>query len=693
MFPSGRLLRALCSFAFLISSAALFHAQTGTASAEASFVANGLGKGTVPLDGPWQFHLGDNPSWGSPAVDDATGHNGWEQLAAGDPWGAQGHRGYSGYAWYRRQITLNPASGASPDFALLIPAIDDVYEIYWNGQLVGHLGSMPPDLVTYSLLPPQSYSLGPIRTGVLAVRVFKGPLLSNDDGISGGFEAMPMIGGPQAIAAVKGNMDFHWLRSQQFSFGLSSLYGMVFLFSFVSWLRDRSQRLLFWTASYAFMLLLETSLFGLRLHYPYAIRESLRLVVFATREMSLWFLVLWLLRLNEARKVARNLRIVAALVLVAVAMDSLLYFLYPALIGARTYQIADAALTCLYIPPLISPFVLAVIAFVRRRHLDSARWTVAVFAFLNNVYYALVNVLSQGTRFTHWTVGDKLSAPLLILYGSPINFQLILRTLLLLSIIYAVIRYSIESSRHQSVLEQEFQNARELQQVLIPESLPEIPGFALTSAYKPALEVGGDFFQIIPLEDGKTLVVVGDVSGKGLKAAMAVSLIVGLVRALARIFPQPGKLLAEVNDRLAGRLQGGFATTIALRLEPDGSCTLAAAGHPAPILNDQELKLPGALPLGLIPSTGYQETSIAMGAGDRLSLYTDGLLEARNAAGELFGFERLRALFSTRPNAGQATDAAVNFGQDDDITVLTLTRLAAQEELTAVYAAPIRFSA
>lgn len=243
---------------------------------------------------------------------------------------------------------------------------------------------------------------------------------------------------------------------------------------------------------------------------------------------------------------------------------------------------------------------------------------------------------------------------------------------------YAVIRYASEYRRRQSALEQEFQNARELQQILVPETLPEIPGFTLNSAYKPAREVGGDFFQIIPLEGehaGSTLIVLGDVSGKGLKAAMTVSLIVGAVRTLAETASSPAEILSGLNRRLTGRMQGGFVTCIALRLNPEGQCILATAGHPAPWLNQREIDLSGTLPLGLLATAEYQETTIQLHEGDHLALYTDGLLEARNASGELYGFDRLNILFGTRPNAEQASTEAVTFGQDDDITVLTLTRL------------------
>jgi len=273
--------------------------------------------------------------------------------------------------------------------------------------------------------------------------------------------------------------------------------------------------------------------------------------------------------------------------------------------------------------------------------------------------------------------------------GNPINVLLAIRTLLFLSIVYAVVRYSIETRRRTAVLEQEFQNARALQQVLVPEALPAVPGFTLTSAYRPAQEVGGDFFQIIPLEGGSTLVILGDVSGKGLKAAMAVSLIVGAVRALADSYSGPAQLLTQLNRRLCGRLQGGFATCVILRIGAKSECMVSSAGHPAPFINDRELTLPGALPLGLSPDAEYEESAFSLKVGDHFALYTDGLLEARSQTGELYSFARLQSLFATNPNATQATEAAVNFGQEDDITVLTLTRLATGQESTATHALPV----
>jgi serine phosphatase RsbU (regulator of sigma subunit) len=165
-------------------------------------------------------------------------------------------------------------------------------------------------------------------------------------------------------------------------------------------------------------------------------------------------------------------------------------------------------------------------------------------------------------------------------------------------------------------------------------------------------------------------------------------MIVGVLRALADDNSNPGDMMEALNRCLCGRMHGGFATCLILRLDPDGTVTFANAGHLPPFLNQKEVMLEGTLPLGLASSAYYGEVAMQLHPGDHLSLYTDGLLEARNATGELFGFERLHSLLAARPTAQQATEAAVIFGQDDDITVLTLTRLEAGEESTTSLVAP-----
>jgi hypothetical protein len=656
-------------------------ASAPAAPADRVLVLDGLGKGAAPLDGAWQFHLGDDTAWAAPSFDDSQ----WEQLSADKTWGSQTHPSYQGMAWYRRTLRVTPAPGASPDFALLIPAIDDAYEIYWNGTLIGHLGSMPPHPVYFPNVPAQTYGLGPMQSGVLAIRVWKNMLASNDPSTLGGFEGVPLIGSPDAIAAVKGDLDFHWLRSHQFLFGFTSLYTLVALLSLIAWLRDRRQWLLLWMAIFAFCPLVDLFLNNLRLPFPGAIAVFLTQTEIQVRECSQWLVFLWLLQLNEVPKLVRFTRIAVAFCVIAGPLDGMLSLLYPVLLSRPQAQIADAFLTGIVLPFECVPVILVAVAIYRRMRLDSGRWAVASFAFLGAMIYSVQNISGQGKRFTHWTLDDSIAAPLITVIGNPINLLTALRTLLFLSIVYAVIRSSVEHIRRRTALEREFQNARELQKVLIPEELPAIKGFAVTSAYRPSSEVGGDFFQIIPLEgkfSGSTLVVLGDVSGKGLKAAMAVSLIVGMVRALADTAAGPGALLAELNRRLSGKLQGAFATCIALRLDSGGRCVMACAGHPSPYINGTEFTLSGAFPLGIDSSDSYEERSATFTVGDHFAIYTDGLLEARSDSGELYGFDRLRTLFAAKPNAQEASSAAVEFGQNDDITVLTLTRLAVGERST-----------
>jgi serine phosphatase RsbU (regulator of sigma subunit) len=251
----------------------------------------------------------------------------------------------------------------------------------------------------------------------------------------------------------------------------------------------------------------------------------------------------------------------------------------------------------------------------------------------------------------------------------------ILNTLLLVAIVTAVWRYEHEQRVRQLRDAEEFRNAQELQRVLIPSSQPEMRCFAVSSAYHPAQEVGGDFFQIVPNADDSVLVAIGDVSGKGLGAAMAVSLIVGALRTLAEATTDPAEVIAGLNRRLDGRLRGGFATCLVALLHPDGRCVLADAGHLPPFLNACQVELPGALPLGLKPDERYENLEMLLAPGDRLTFYTDGLLEARDSSGELFGFERLTELVGNARGAEDALAAGVKFGQEDDITVLTVTLL------------------
>jgi serine phosphatase RsbU (regulator of sigma subunit) len=200
--------------------------------------------------------------------------------------------------------------------------------------------------------------------------------------------------------------------------------------------------------------------------------------------------------------------------------------------------------------------------------------------------------------------------------------------------------------------------------------LLKTPGFEVDSVYNPANEVGGDFFHVQPTSDGGLLVIIGDVAGKGLQAAMNVSMLMGAMRRTPE--RSPAKILESLNRVLVG--SESFTTCQAAWFGPDGDVVLANAGHLPPYLNSQEIAIPGGLPLGVLSEVSYDEIRLFLHPGDRILLLSDGVVEARHKSGELFGFERVHNL--SNQTAFYIADAAKAFGQEDDITVVTVRRLA-----------------
>jgi serine phosphatase RsbU (regulator of sigma subunit) len=224
--------------------------------------------------------------------------------------------------------------------------------------------------------------------------------------------------------------------------------------------------------------------------------------------------------------------------------------------------------------------------------------------------------------------------------------------------------------RDQERASSELAAARSVQELMIPHERLNTPGFEVDSIYNPANEVGGDFYHIEATPDGGLLVVIGDVAGKGLKAAMNVSMLMGALRSTPDT--SPAKILDSLNRVLVG--SESFTTCQAAWFGANGELVLANAGHLPPYLNSQEVSLPGGLPLGVLADTSYEEVRLYLHLGDRLLLMSDGVVEARLSSGELFGFERVHNL--SNQSAFYIADAAKAFGQEDDITVLTVRRMA-----------------
>jgi len=233
-------------------------------------------------------------------------------------------------------------------------------------------------------------------------------------------------------------------------------------------------------------------------------------------------------------------------------------------------------------------------------------------------------------------------------------------------------RRHIRAQAEKAQLDAEMAAAREVQRLMLPDEAESTPGYLVNFVYRPALELGGDFFQILP--DGKSgfLLVLGDVAGKGLAAAMHVSMLVGVIRTVALETNDPAVILGKLHDRLVGRTSG-VSTALAAHVSATGLVTIANAGHLSPYLDGREIELPGALPLGIPEGGHYDAVRFELAQGSRLAFYSDGVVEAQGTSGELFGFERARGI--STESAEVIAEKAVQFGQADDITVVTVERL------------------
>ncbi len=238
--------------------------------------------------------------------------------------------------------------------------------------------------------------------------------------------------------------------------------------------------------------------------------------------------------------------------------------------------------------------------------------------------------------------------------------------------------------------EQELRVARGIQQSLLPKDLPRLAGWEMAGYYRPAREVGGDFYDFLELEDGRLGLVVGDATGKGIPAALVMATTRSMLRAVSQASDSPGEVLRRANDPLVTDIPPNmFVTCLYAILEPEsGRLRYANAGHDLPYRRHsgeaEELRARG-MPLGLMPGMEYEEKEIVLSKGESVLFYSDGLVEAHDPGGEMFGFPRLRRLIATH-GAGSG-DKLVDFllaelarftgegwEQEDDITLVTLQR-------------------
>ena len=246
----------------------------------------------------------------------------------------------------------------------------------------------------------------------------------------------------------------------------------------------------------------------------------------------------------------------------------------------------------------------------------------------------------------------------------------------------------------RELLEQELQVARRIQQASLPKEVPTLEGWQIAPYYQPAREVGGDFYDFLELKDGRLGVVIGDATGHGVPAALLMSTTCGMLRAVALSLDSPGDVLERVNEALFARIPPGtFVTCFYGVLDPQsGRFAYANAGHDLPYVHRgsgggtaEELRARG-MPLGLMPGMSYEEKEVTLEAGESVLFYSDGLVEAHDPEGEMFGFPRLRTLVAEHGKERALVDllmeelysfAGDGWEQEDDITLVTLEKLAA----------------
>jgi predicted ester cyclase len=252
-------------------------------------------------------------------------------------------------------------------------------------------------------------------------------------------------------------------------------------------------------------------------------------------------------------------------------------------------------------------------------------------------------------------------------------------------------RFRAAEARERERIEQELRVARRIQQSLLPEAIPELEGWRIAAYYGPAREVGGDFYDFLELEDGRLGLVVGDATGHGMPAALVMATTRGMLRAVVQSLESPGEVLARVNEALVADIPPStFVSCFYGVLDPkDGHLSYANAGHNLPCRRHdgqaEELRARG-MPLGLMPGMRYEEKETILASGDSTLFYSDGLVEAHDPQGEMFGFPRLRELVAGHGEERSLGDFLLkqlysfvgeDWEQEDDITLVTLRRVAA----------------
>ena len=629
--------------------------QPASATAAHPFDATSL-PGPIGLGAKGVVWGGDDPAFARPDFDDST----WIPVDEKRSLAAIFPNSRPEVIWQRVRVKVDPAQTG---MGLEAAGVSEAYEVYVNGQMLIQSGKIAP-FNRYSegarIVVPIPDAM--VRTGALtiAVRARVLPRWWKSTGAS--FPAdMFSLGQEEALHdrawfKIVGSSAFEWLLD-----GCSIIVSLVALALFSA---QRQQYEYLWLS-----LLGATSFVELPINMVGPFRSLPADLVFAGQAVN-YFAVFFIILMVMAFVRQPLPRWIWACIAVFVAA--------PIVAGwaSTNGELLNLYLQLAQIPyeatvSLIIPIVL--LMHWRRGNREAGIllipmifWSLSVYTFVIVFLLEQVPAIHAGATKAMRLISTFSVGNLVIGLGN------LTAMLFFLTLAVIIVRRSTRMSRQQAVHEGEMAAAREVQQVILPEQGDAVPGFKVESVYKPAQQVGGDFFQVLPTCEGGLLAVVGDVAGKGLPAAMLVSVLVGAIRAAAEFTQSPSALLAGLNERLMGRARGGFSTALAAHITAEGSVTIANAGHLPPYLDGREVELPGTLPLGIVSGSSYETVQFNLPQGSRLTFYSDGVVEAQNQKGELLGFDRAKDL-SMQP-AAAIVEAAMYFGQSDDITVVTIER-------------------
>ena len=617
------------------------------------FAATAFGQSELRIDlsGAWQYSFGDQPAYAEPSFDDSQ----WKKLEV-----PQGQEWFWGERYWLRRTVQLPSGAQNLSLALTVGTIQDVYEVYVGGRLIGATGNF--ESFRDARTPrPRSFRIPPDlvpRQGLLqlALRI-RGALFLHPDWRlpdAGPWEITShgvtrWQAGEQQIEARRVTLASDlWFSAVLLVLAVVSLFG---------WIAERRQMDLLWFAAICLVRAIHEGFHylvfpdaqgaftstGIAIHFAASTFDNPLLAEFTFAALGIrkrWMHVVvwgvWLI-VPLSQLLAPDPSVLPYTALPANAWCALL------VVGVVLWEWRRAS------------------SLATEQHLFRAALLIAA---LSEFQVWTVLIIQQvkfvpGTRF-------HLAPPQFFVGQYAIKPDGVLWLLVSVMILVLLFRRLSAGRRKLQRLASEMEAARVIQRLLLANNQLRDPSLKMEAVYLPAQEVGGDFYYVL---DGET-VLLGDVSGKGLKAAMLVSLLIGVLRNTAE--RSPGKVLSACNSALAGQTDGGFVTCCCVHFNGNGTAAVASAGHLSPYLNGADAAVEPALPLGLDATAEYRETILPFAGGEVLTLVSDGVVEAADAKAELFGFDRTASV--AMKSARDIAEAARAWGQNDDITVVTVRR-------------------